>query len=285
MKLGVMYFPTDLSAPCDVLAKEVEDRGIESLWVTEHTHIPVSRRTPWPGGSDLPEEYRRTLDPFVALTVAAAATTRLRLGTGIALVAQHHPISLAKRAASLDFVSNGRFLFGVGVGWNHEEMLHHGVDPATRRRRAREHVLAIRELWTQDEASFSGEFVAFEPSWSWPKPVQRPHPPILMGAAAGPRTFAQVVEYADGWMPLHSRGAPILDQLSVLRKTAEEAGRDPETIEISVLGCPPSARVLASYRDAGVSRIVFWLPATPWSELEPHLDGLTGVVAEFGDQA
>ena len=174
MHIGAMVFPTDLSIRPDRLARELEARGYESLWVAEHTHIPAGRRTPYPAGGELPEEYRRLLDPYVALTAAAMVTERLRLGTGIALVAQHDPIVLAKAVASLDLISGGRVLFGIGVGWNEDEMEHHGVDPTQRRAVAREHVLAMRELWTQDEASFEGEYVRFSPSWSWPKPVTTP---------------------------------------------------------------------------------------------------------------
>ena len=205
MHIGALLFPTDLSIRPDRLAIELEARGFESLWVTEHTHIPTSRRTPWPGGSELPEEYRRTLDPFIALAVAGSVTERLRLATGITLVAQHDPIVQAKTIASLDHLTGGRVLLGIGVGWNVDEMEHHGVDPHRRRAIAREHVLAMRELWTQDAASFDGEYVKFSPSWSWPKPVRQPHPPIIMGGAGGPVTFRHVVEYCDGWMPIHGR--------------------------------------------------------------------------------
>ena len=223
MHIGALIFPTDLSIRPDRLAIELEDRGFESLWVTEHTHIPTSRRTPWPGGAELPEEYRRTLDPFVALTAAATVTERLGLGTGISLVAQHDPIVLAKTIASLDLLSNGRVTLGIGVGWNEDEMEHHGVDPKRRRSVAREKVLAMRELWTQEEAAFDGELVHIEPSWSWPKPVTDPHPPILMGGAGGPVTFRHVVEYCDGWMPIHGRRG-IADKLDDLRAGRRRGG-------------------------------------------------------------
>ncbi len=198
-------FPTDYTIGPVQLATEAERRGFASLWFPEHTHIPVGRRTPWPGGGDLPQEYSHTLDPFVALGAAAAVTERLHLGTGICLVAQHDPIVLAKEVATLDLISGGRFLFGIGVGWNEDEMEHHGVDPSRRRAVVREKVLAMKALWTQDEASFDGEFVKFEPSWSWPKPVQQPHPPILMGGAGGPVTYRHIIEYCDGWMPISGR--------------------------------------------------------------------------------
>src|SRR5688572_4875036 len=193
-------FPTDRAMNIVELARAVEERGFSSLYAPEHTHIPTSRATPAPtGDAELPEQYRRTLDPFVALTAAATATTRLRVGTGICLVAQRDPIVTAKEVASLDFLSGGRFSFGIGFGWNREEMADHGVTYADRRAIVRERVLAMRSLWEDDEAAFAGEHVRLAPSWAWPKPVQRPHPPILIGGAAGPKLFEHIVEYADGW--------------------------------------------------------------------------------------
>jgi probable F420-dependent oxidoreductase len=272
MDLGVLIFPTDYSIRPDHLAREVEARGFESLWVTEHTHIPTSRRTPWPGGADLPEEYRHTLDPFVALTAAAAVTERLKLATGICLVAQHDPIVLAKTVASLDLVSDGRVLFGIGVGWNTDEMESHGVDPDRRRSVAREKVLAMRELWTQEVASYSGEHVSFAPSWSWPKPVQAGGPPVLMGGAGGPVTFRHVAQYCDGWMPIHGRRGDTLEKLPLLRQACEEAGRDPATVEVGVFGCPPDPAVLERYREAGVRRCVLGLPPAAADVVLPLLD-------------
>jgi probable F420-dependent oxidoreductase len=260
MHVAALIFPTDRTIRPDALARELEARGFESLWVAEHTHIPLSRRTPYPGGGDLPDMYWRTMDPFVALTAAAAATERLRVGTGICLVNQHHHINLAKQTASLDLLSDGRFLFGIGVGWNEDEMEHHGADPARRRAMARERVLAVKELWTAEAAEFHGEFVDFSPSASYPKPIQRPHPPVIMGGAGGPVTFRHVVEYCDGWMPIHGRGNP-LDKLPLLHQMCDEAGRDPASIEIGIYGCPMREAEVEAYRDAGVDRIVFWLPA------------------------
>lgn len=260
MHVAALIFPTDRTIRPDVLGRELEARGYESLWVAEHTHIPLSRRTPYPGGGDLPDMYWRTMDPFVALTAAASATDRLKIGTGICLVNQHHHINLAKQTASLDFLSDGRFLFGIGVGWNEDEMEHHGVDPARRRSMARERVLAVKELWTADAAEFHGEFVEFGPSASHPKPVQDPYPPVIMGGAGGPVTFRHVVEYCDGWMPIHGRGDP-LEKLPLLHQMAEEAGRDPASIEIGIYGCPMREAEVDAYRGAGVDRIVFWLPA------------------------
>ena len=260
MHVGALIFPTDRTIRPDVLATEMEQRGFESMWVAEHTHIPLSRRTPYPGGGDLPEMYWRTMDPFVALTAAACATSTIKIGTGIALVNQHHPINSAKQAASIDVLSGGRFLYGVGVGWNEDEMEHHGADPAKRRTIARERILATKALWTQDEASFDGEYVGFSASASYPKPVQVPHPPIIMGGGGGPVTFKHIVEYCDGWMPIHGRTDP-LEKLPLLRQMAEEAGRDPASIEIGIYGCPMRESDVDRYREADVDRVVFWLPA------------------------
>ena len=271
MDLGVLIFSTDVSIRPAHLAQELEARGFESLWVTEHTHIPTSRVTPWPGGPELPDEYRRTLDPFVALTSAATVTSRLRLGTGICLVTQHDPIVLAKTVASLDLVSDGRFLFGIGVGWNVEEMVDHGVDPARRRAVGREHVLAMKRLWTEEVAAFDGEFVHLPPSWMWPKPVQQPHPPIVMGGAGGPVTFRHVAEYCDGWMPIHGRRA-VLDGIGELRRALEEAGRDPAGVEIGVFGVPGDPAVIETYREAGVSRCVLGVPPADADTVLPVLD-------------
>jgi probable F420-dependent oxidoreductase len=271
MELGVLIFPTDLSIRPARLARELEARGFESLWVTEHTHIPTSRKTPWPGGPSLPEEYKRTLDPFVALASAAAVTTQLRLGTGICLVAQHDPIVLAKAVASVDHVSDGRFLFGIGVGWNFEEMADHGIDPTRRRSVVREKVLAMTRLWTDEVAEFHGEFVDFPPCWTWPKPVQRPHPPIVMGGAGGPITFRHVIEYCDGWMPIHGR-RDVVGALTDLRHAAEDAGRDPASIEIGVFGVPNDENIVARYRELGVARCLLAVPSAPDSVVLSLLD-------------
>ncbi|MGA1182232.1 MAG: LLM class F420-dependent oxidoreductase [Actinobacteria bacterium] len=271
MHIGALIFPTDRAMRPDRLAVELERRGYESLWVAEHTHIPLSRKSPYPGGGELPEMYTRTMDPFVALTAAAVATTTLRVGTGICLVNQHHPINAAKQAASVDHLSGGRLLFGVGVGWNTDEMEHHGVDPSKRRSTARERVLAIRELWTAEEAEFHGEYVDFSPSLAYPKPVSSPHPPILMGGAGGPVTFRHVVEYCDGWIPIHGRSDP-LENLPLLRSMAADAGRDPDSLDISIYGCPMDAEAVDRYRQAGVDRVIFWLPAIEEEALVPILE-------------
>ena len=204
MKFGAFMFPTDYSIGPVELAREVEARGFESLWFPEHTHIPTNRESPYPGGGELPQEYSHTLDPFVALGAAAAVTERIKLGTGISLVVERDPIVLAKEVATLDQISNGRVLLGIGGGWNREEMSNHGTDPTHRWKLMRERIEAMKAIWTQDEAEYHGEFVDFDPIWSWPKPVQRPHPPIILGNA-GAGAVRRVVRYADEWMPIGGR--------------------------------------------------------------------------------
>lgn len=271
MQLGLTMFATDRAMPPAELAREAEARGYDSLYFPEHTHIPTSRRTPPPtGDAELPEEYKRTLDPFVALTYAAAATTRLRVGTGICLVAQRDPIVTAKSVATLDHLSGGRFIFGIGVGWNEEEMESHGVDPRTRRARAREHVLAMQALWSDDAASFHGDFVRFEASHSWPKPVQRPRPPILIGGGAGPKLFAHIAEYADGWLPIG--GAGVAAALPALHEAMRAAGRDPAEARVVIFGAIPDDAKMARYATMGISEVVFRVPPVGREELLPILD-------------
>jgi probable F420-dependent oxidoreductase len=270
MRFGVTLFATDRSIGIVELARAVEERGLDSVWVPEHTHIPTTRRTPYPAGGDLPDEYRRCLDPFVALTAAAFAAPTIRVGTGILLVAQHDPILTAKEAATIDLVTGGRFSLGVGFGWNEDEMNDHGVDYKTRRDQAREHVLAMRALWTQEEASFDGQFVHLPPSWSWPKPVQPGGPPVLIGGAAGPKLFQHIVEYADGWIPIGGRG--LTENLPKLKAAFEEAGRDPESVRITVFGSQPDPGKLDHFREMGVERVVFWLPPAPSDTVLPILD-------------
>jgi len=264
MDIGALIFPTDKTIRPDRLGTALEERGYDSLWVAEHTHIPLTRKTPYPAGGELPDFYTRTMDPFVALSVAATVTSTLKLGTGICLVNQHHAINLAKQCASVDLVSDGRFLFGVGVGWNEDEMEHHGVNPSKRRSTARERILAVKELWSQEAAEFHGDYVDFSPSLSYPKPVS--NPPVIMGGSGGPVTFKHVVEYCDGWMPIHGRADP-LEKIDLLHQMAEEAGRDPASIELTIYGCPMDADIIERYRAAGAHRVVFWLPATDESEV------------------
>jgi probable F420-dependent oxidoreductase len=279
MKFGIIMFATDYSIGPAELAKAVEERGFESLFIPEHTHIPTSRRTPWPGGSELPRDYSHTLDPFVALSAAAAVTKSLRLGTGICLVIERDPITLAKEVASLDLLSGGRFLFGIGAGWNEEEMENHGTAPAQRWKLLRERVLAMKAIWGEDEAEFHGRFVDFDPIWSWPKPVQKPHPPIILGGD-GPHALQRVVEYGDEWMPIPGRSeVPLSERIAELNRLAAEAGRGP--LPVSVYGTVPQAEVIREYAGAGVERCIFWLPSSPAEEALPFLDRWAELARSF----
>jgi probable F420-dependent oxidoreductase len=276
MKFGVTMFMTDQTIGPVELAREVEARGLHSLYVPEHTHIPTSRRTPAPtGDAELAEEYRRTLDPFVALAMAAAVTERLVVGTGICLVAQRDPIVTAKAVASLDRESDGRFVFGIGFGWNADEIENHGVDMKRRRDIAREHVLAMQSLWRDDVASFDGEFVHLSPSWSWPKPGAG-RPPILMGGAAGPKLFAAVAEYADGWIPIG--GAGVRAALADLERACEARGRDPKSLRIVPFGTVPDPGKLEYYASIGIEEVVLRLPGGPADKVLPRLDRLAALV-------
>ncbi len=270
MRIGLTMFATDQTIGVVELATEAEARGFSSLWLPEHTHIPTSRATPAPTGDGvLPEEYRRAFDPPTALAACASVTSTLVLGAGIALAAQHDPIILAKTWATLDHLSGGRTVFGVGFGWNREEMAHHGVDYVTRRQRTREHVLAVHALWAQDEASFAGEFVRFDASWSWPKPVQQPRIPTFVGGAGGPRLFAHVAEWADGWLPIG--GAGIRAALPPLREAWAAAGRAgaPEVIPFGTL---PSREKLDYYAGLGCREVVLRVPAEPRDAVLAILD-------------
>ena len=272
MHHGVFIFATDFAVPIDELARAAEQRGFESLFVPEHTHIPASRRTPWPGGPSLPREYWHTLDPFVSLATAAAVTTRLKVGTGICLIIERDPITTAKEVASLDFVSGGRTLFGIGGGWNAEEMENHGTDLKSRFRLLRERVLAMKEIWTKEEAAFHGEFVNFDPMWSHPKPVQKPHPPVLLGGESG-HTLQRVVDFCDGWFPRGRAGDDtIVRGLADLRARAARAGRDMKTLSVSVFGAKPDPAVLERYAAAGVTRVLFGLPSAGRDTVLPLLD-------------
>jgi len=277
MDYGIVIFATDYSIRVDDLARAAEERGFESLWLPEHTHIPASRRSPWPGGAELPKEYWHTHDPFVALAGAAAVTTKLKVATGICLLIERDPITTAKEVASLDMLSGGRFLFGIGGGWNAEEMGHHGTEFRTRWKVLRERVLAMKKIWTEDEASFDGEFVRFEPLWSWPKPVQKPHPPVVLGGH-GPRALARVVDYCDGWLPISLRVGDLLTEIKDLRALALSKGRDPENISVSVYAAPPDAELLKQYRDGGVDRAIFALPSAGADTVLPILDRCAAVV-------
>ena len=274
MDIGVIIFPTDTTIQPIELGRAAEERGFESLWFPEHSHIPASRETPWggrKGAPELPEQYWRTHDQFVALAAVAAVTDRLKLGTGICLVAQRDPIWLAKQVASLDQISGGRFLFGVGYGWNKEEMAHHGTAYTDRRARLRESILAMKELWTQDEAEFHGDHISFSPSWAWPKPAQHPHPPVILGGDAGPRTAADIAEFCDGWMPIGGRHG-LETGLSEIRKACEERGRDPESVHLGVFGAKPDRASLESLAELGVKRAALSLPQGGRDEVLSALD-------------
>ena len=281
MRLGVTMFVTDRSIGPDALAREVEARGLDSLFVPEHTHIPVGRRTPAPMGEPLPEQYRRTYDPFIALTAAASATSRIRLGTGVCLVAQRDPIVTAKEVASLDLYSGGRFVFGVGFGWNEDELEDHGVAMSERREVARDKVLAMQALWADDPAGYEGKHVRVSPSWAFPKPVQRPRPPILVGGGAGPKLFAHIAEYADGWIPIG--GAGVRESLPALHEAAEKAGRDPATIEVMIFFAMPTADKLDYYRQLGVTEVVSALPSDTADTVLPLLDRYAQLVPAARD--
>lgn len=283
MRYGITMFATDVSIDVVELAREAEERGLDSLWLPEHTHIPTTRRTPYPGGGELPEEYARSHDPLVALAAVATATTRLRLATGVLLAAQRDPIVTAKAVASLDHISGGRVSLGVGFGWNEDEMNHHGVELRERRAVVREHVMALQALWRDEEASFSGEHVRFGPSWSWPKPRQRdaagrPAVPVLLGGGAGPRLFRHIAEYADGWVPIGGSG--LAEALPRLREAVAEAGRDPDGLQVVPLSTVPDHGKLDHYERLGVTETVFGLPSRPRDEVLPLLDRYGRIVAE-----
>ena len=271
MRVGAFYFPADYGINIAELAKALEDRGFDSLFVPEHTHIPASRKSPFPGGGELPKRYSHTHDPFVALAFAAAATKKLKLGTGILLVPQHEPIVTAKAIASLDQLSGGRFIFGIGGGWNVEEMENHGAKYQTRFKQMREHVLAMKELWTKEEASFDGEFVKFDRVWSWPKPAQQPHPPIILGGETD-HTLRRVIEYCDGWFPRPRGGFDVVKGVAHLRQMAEKAGRDPSTITTIVFGSANDAKVLESYDKAGIQSALLAIPDDSRDEILRYLD-------------
>jgi probable F420-dependent oxidoreductase len=271
MKIGVTLHATDERMNPAQLAKEAEHRGFYSLYIPEHTHIPTSRRTPAPTGTaELAEEYKRCLDPYIALAAASSLTSKIRLGTGIGLVAQHDPITFAKQLATLDLLSGGRLVVGIGYGWNQEEMENHGIDFRRRRALVRECMLAMQELWSQEVAEFHGEFVNFEASWAWPKPLQQPRPRVLIGGAAGPKLFAHIAEYADGWMPIG--GAGMKTALEDLRRAFEARGRDPKGLHVVPMGIFPDEGKLEYYESLGVTEAVLRLPGGGRDEVMPVLD-------------
>ncbi|MFL5253242.1 MAG: LLM class F420-dependent oxidoreductase [Rhodopila sp.] len=273
MQFGASMFFTDYSMTSAALAKALEERGFESVWAPEHSHIPLSRRSPWPGGGELPKMYYDVMDPFVTLTAAAAATKTLKVGTGVCLVNQRDPIQIAKLVASIDQVSAGRFLFGIGVGWNAEEMEDHGTVFATRAKLVRERVEAMKAIWTQSKPEYHGEFVNFDPMMTWPKPVQQPHPPVIVGGAF-PHGARRAARYGDGWIPLAGRPGygDVFDTVPKFREMLKEAGRDEASCPVSVFSTLEDADTLKRYRDLGIVRIVVSVPAEKESAVLPILD-------------
>ena len=273
MRFGVSLFPTHYSISPAEAAKAAEDVGLESIWFPEHTHIPTE--TKFPIGPEVPRHYKSTLDPFVALATAAAVTSRIKLATGICLIPQRDPFTLAKEVATLDLLSNGRVIFGIGAGWNEPETRNHGADFDHRFKVMRERVEAMIELWTKEEAEYHGEFVDFGPTWSWPKPVQQPHPPVIMGGA-GPNTIARTARYGDGWMPIAFQMSfeSLAEQIQELRERTAAAGRSAP--EVTVFGVPFDPEGIAKYEAIGVDRAVWGLESAPAAEVLP-------VIAKYGE--
>ena len=281
MDIGIIVFPTDYGVAVRDLAPLVEDRGFESLFFPEHTHVPVDRKSPFPAGGDLPEPYHRNLDPFVAHAVAASVTERLKLGTGICLVAQREPIALAKTIASVDFLSNGRVILGVGGGWNVEEMANHGVDPKRRWAVVEDHVRAMKAIWAADEAEFHGEYTSFGPIWSWPKPVQRPSVPILVGGMTL-RAWDRALAIGDGWIPALDVEKPLdamVGAIGEFRRHCDERGRPALPVTLAMgygrLTTREDVRLLAA---AGVERCLVWLPTMASAETAAFLDDCAGLL-------
>jgi len=280
MQFGAVMFFTDYSMGPAELGLALEQRGFESLWVPEHSHIPLARTTEFPSGGDLPKAYYDIMDPFIVLTAAAAATQRLKVGTGVCLIAQRDPIQTAKLVASIDQVSNGRFLFGVGNGWNVEEMADHGTVFATRHKLARERLEAMKVIWTEAQPEYHGEFVDFASMQSWPKPVQTPYPPIIVGGAF-PYGARRAIRYGDGWIPRASRQtySDVGEFLPQFRQMAIEAGRDPASLPVTIFRVEDDLDRIRHYRDIGVTRVVISVPAAKEDEVLPLLDRWTALIA------
>lgn len=276
MHHGVVIFQDDFAIRPDELARAAEERGFESVFFIDHTHIPVRRTTPYPVGGDLPKDYYHNHDLFVAMAFAAAATRKIKIGSAVCLVIERDPITLAKEVASLDFLSNGRVLFGIGAGWNREEMEDHGTRFETRWKCLRERVEAMKAIWGDDEAEYHGELVRFDKIWSWPKPVQRPHPPILLGGH-GEKAFDRVIRYCDGWLPLSWVDRNIVPEIGELRARARRAERDPATISVTVFDAAPDPKLLAGFAEAGAERVLFLLPTAHADRVLPVLDRLSRV--------
>ena len=281
LKFGVSMFFTDYSMAPGALGQALEQRGFESVWAPEHSHIPVSRKTAFPGGGDLPKKYYDCMDPFVTLTAAAMATKTLKVGTGVCLVQQRDPIQTAKLVASIDQISGGRFLFGIGNGWNQDEMENHGTEFKSRHKRARENVEAMKEIWTKSKAEYHGEFVNFDPMMTWPKPAQKPHPQVIVGGAF-PYSARRAIRYGDGWIPQAARGGytEIADMIPEFRKMAAEAGRDPASIAITVWFPRKDPDLMKRYQDLGVERVVFNAESEPAEKVLPALDEIGALMAK-----
>ncbi len=273
MKFGISTFVTDEGIAPGALATAIEERGFDSLFIAEHTHIPLSRKSPWPRGGELPRRYYRTLDPFIALTAAAATAEHLLLGTGVALVVERDPIITAKEVASLDLVSRGRVIFGVGVGWNREEMENHGTDPRTRGKLTDERIRAMIEIWTKHEPEFHGQYVDFDPIGIWPKPVQKPYPPIYVGG--GRQAFERVAQFGDAWL---ANGLPPDKLAPMMGELREVAGRD---VPVSVFNASSEPEELKAYAHLGVERVLLGLPNLPESETLKQLDDLAQVAKDI----
>lgn len=274
MKIGLFPFCTDYSMPIDQLAMAAEERGFDSIWLPEHTHIPSSRITPYPGGGELPLEYSHTLDPFVALGIAAGVTSTLKLATGICIAIEHQVLTLAKTVATLDHVSNGRVLLGLGAGWNREEMENHGTDYKDRFRKLEEQMQALKIIWTRDEATFQGEFESFDSVWSWPKPAQEPHPPLYLGGETT-YTLQRIVNYGDGWLPRAMRPDIVERGMKKLNQLAKEAGRNPEEIAVSAFAPPPKEDVISKFRDLDIERTILMIPPQDAAKTLSRLDNYT----------
>lgn len=283
MRIGAAMFFTDYSMSPTELALALEERGFDSLWTPEHSHIPLTRKTPFPSGGDLPKKYYDVMDPFVSLGAAAAVTKTLLLGTGICLIAQRDPIQTAKQVASIDQISGGRFLFGIGNGWNEDEMANHGTAFASRHKLARERIEAMKEIWTKSKAEYHGEFVNFDPMMTWPKPVQKPHPPILVGGAF-PYGARRALRYGNGWMPHRARTqyADVQTLLAKFREMATEANRDPASVPITIWGATENPDLLKRDRDDGVARLVVSLDSGKADKILPELDRWATLIRQLG---
>ncbi len=280
MDIGASMFFTDYSMAPDALAKALEERGFESVWAPEHSHIPLSRKTPFPGGGDVPKRYYDTMDPFVTLTAAAIVTKKLKVATGVCLVNQRDPIQTAKQVASLDQLSAGRFLFGIGVGWNRDEMENHGTVFETRAQLTRERIEAMKEMWTKSKPEYHGELVDLAPMMVWPKPVQKPHPPVLVGGAF-PQGARRALRYGDGWMPVMRGGQSIADILPKFKAMAAEAGRDVASVPLTTFGAPEDLDQLKRFRDLGIARVIVTLDSEKSDKILPILDRWAGLIKQL----